>query len=893
MVLDYLCEHSSGTSITKSNRLDTARKQDVSILQSLNARLSVRAISVYHLVAGTVSSCVLSILQSRRPLPDMLFQAVNTLMSSARYAPPAMRPSESSFTGHLVTESGSEDASASNESDVRLVIDNLTLNRVSFHFAFVLFAPTQAGETWLCLVQLPGDGSVVITPSTTLHDVVQSVTIPFWIVLRVSHVEAGIVCVDSWILTDRDDREALTHSVKLHVEFALLHANQHLLMRRLLQTRKLPALLAHSRNSFSSAPLPEATRFPWGKPVSQWPNGSCGCRIIHHVVLEVHYRLDIGEALAQILSQSFLRPWKVENASDVFIIGSEPQSCVYAHVSKLEPRESPLPRSTSPTLSTNNSIIIRFHGVSESSCVDLQPFCSAISQKLQALCISNLLLIIQRNPSLRLSREDVDLLADPSSSLMESASIFTPVHSTPLFVMKSRLASLISRVFFRLRFLDRRPVATSSSTGSSAIAAAGASDTEDSFNFEDGVVFRFVRTGTEGGRGSDAWRGKAMSRGVGGEAMSLALCRFSCTIPRAHPSIAEGVDSHITNIGGKVVQNLLDSDYFCQHEGQGLLLECKIWSYGSVASSIIISKVSSLVSTAALESSCICSVASLVADTPTQMSLINRANHIKRVHAASVHASSQLSLFKTTSTLFKFRVQKFAAASAFSLISGISSRECSMSYKVLLELDGDTDSVISVDTDEALFSAVQVASEFNEEEAKRPIDSGERLQWSFIALFAKVCPTGSGDIVQYITLEMTAASVVASMYTVDGVSANAFGHLSGTIDRVLDWVFLRNALLLTVADQNAALPVCGPAKDFFATSITTLGADGVLCGDGGSYPETRSEVTSPSGTDNDAVVALQLDETQVSRQALAFQLLLIRCSWQLLQLIDGSDVGAT
>jgi hypothetical protein len=123
LVLDYLCEHSSGSSSTKSNRLDTARKQDVSILQSLNARLSVRAMSVYHLVAGTVSSCVLSILQTRRPLPDMLFQAVNTLMSSARYAPPAMRPSESSFTGYLVAEKGAEDIpTTSHETDVQLVI---------------------------------------------------------------------------------------------------------------------------------------------------------------------------------------------------------------------------------------------------------------------------------------------------------------------------------------------------------------------------------------------------------------------------------------------------------------------------------------------------------------------------------------------------------------------------------------------------------------------------------------------------------------------------------------------------------------------------------------------------------------------------------------------------
>ena len=870
LVLDYLCEHSSGSSSTKSNRLDTARKQDVSILQSLNARLSVRAMSVYHLVAGTVSSCVLSILQTRRPLPDMLFQAVNTLMSSARYAPPAMRPSESSFTGYLVAEKGAEDIPTTlHETDVQLVIDNLTLNRVSFHFAFVLFAPSQAGVNWLCLVQLPRDSTVLITPTTTLQDVAQFVIIPFWIVLRVSHVEAGSICVDSWILTDRDDREALTHSVKLHVEFALLHANQHLLMQRLLLTRKLPSLIAQPRTSFSSAPLPEATRFPWGKPVSQWPNGSCGCRIIHHVILEVHYRLDIGEALAQILSQSFLRPWKVENASDVFVIGTEAASCVYAHVSKLEQRESSsLQRASSPTLSTNNSIIIRFHGVSESACVDLQPFCSAISQRLQALCVQNLLGIIQRNPSLRLSREDVDLLADPASPPTKSAFYYMPVHDKPLYVMKSRLAALVSRVFFRLRFLDRRPATT---TGSGSItgntATPRVSDSDDSFDFEDGAVFRFVRVGGEGGRNNDGWRGKAMSRGVGGEAMSLALCRFSCMFVSDAPSIEEGRLCQLTNFSTASGDcfRFLDTDYFCQNKG-GLLLECKMWIIGSMSSSVITTKVSSLVSIAALESSCVCSVAALAIESVPPMSLAKRAVHIQLVNSASAHASSQLSSFKTVKFLWKLPLPSFAVVTAFSLICGFVAPHYTSSSRLLLEREGSSDTISDVDTSEALFSKFKAGDEFSREEARWVCASGDGLQRRFIALFSKGSGTGSFDS-QYCTIEVTAVSVTASFYTVDGVSGSTLGDISSNIDRVLEWSFLRNTLLSTVLNQKAALPICEPIREFFTISVTALGIDGIVAGDGGAISEARADVAFFSEADSDAtgdLVPLPLDELQAS-----------------------------
>lgn len=827
----------------------------------------------------------------------MLFQAVNTLMSSARYAPPAMRPSESSFTGHLVADSGTDDvASASEGSDVQLVINNLTLNRVSFHFAFVLFAPSQSGVTWLCLVQLPGDASVVITPSTTLQDVAQSVIIPFWIVLRVSHVEAGSICVDSWILTDRDDREALAHSVKLHVEFALLHANQYLLMKRLLQTRKLPTLLAQSRSSFSSAPLPEATRFPWGKPVSQWPSGSCGCRIIHHVVLEVHYRLDIGEALAQILSQSFLRPWKVENASDVFVIGCEPQSCVYAHVSKLEPREAPLQRSASPTLSTNNSIIIRFHGVSESSCVDLQPFCCAISQKLQALCVSNLLLIFQRNPSLRLSREDVDLLADPASPPMEAASMFTPVHGRPLHVMRSCLAALVSRVFFRLRFLDRRPVAATSSAGASALTASSASDAEDLFDFEDGVVFRYVRVSGDGGRSSDAWRGKAMSRGLGGEAMSLALCRFSCTFTQDYPStLADDNGScHITNIGTTASgRSVFDPEYFCQHKG-GLFLQCKIWIYGSMASSVVVSKVSSLTSIAAMESSCVCSVSALAADSKHHMSPLDRANHIQRVHAASAHASAHLSLFKTVKFLFNHPLQFVTAGSAFSLICGILALQYSMSCKILLEREDDAVEATAVDTSDTLSSAFKTGNELNGEESQHSGDSSDTLQWRFVALLSKAGGTDCTEIIQYCTLEVTAVSVVACLYAADGSLSNTLGDVCSNIDRILEWTFLRIALLSTIANQTAACPIAQPATEFYTVVVAAVGPDGVACGEAAAQSEARADAAIILAADNEPpsdTASLQLDEMQVGAEN-AIQPFLTYGTHQLLRLVDGSDMGA-
>ncbi len=820
---------------------------------------------MYHLVAGTVSSCVLSILQSRRPLPDMLCQAVNTLMSSARYAPPAMRPCESSFTGHLVADGNTEDvANVSNATDAQLVIDNLTLNRVSFHFAFVLFAPCQSGVTWLCLVQLPGDASVAITPATLLQDVAQSVTIPFWIVLRVSHGEASSICVDSWILTDRDDRDELTHSVKLHVEFALLHANQRLLMRRLLLTRKLPVLLAQSRNSFSSTPLSEATRFPWGKPVSQWPHGSCGCRIIHHVILEVHYRLDIGEALAQILSQAFLRPWKVENASDVFIIGTEPESCVYAHVSKLEPRESSLQRSSSPILSTNNSIIIRFHGISESSCVDLQPFCSAISQKLQALCIQNLLGIIQRNPSLRLSREDVDLLADPASAPTKAALFYTPVHGSTLHAMKSRLAALVSRVFFRLRFLDRRPATNTGSVVAPGTATLRASDMEDSFDFEDGAVFRFVRVGGEGGRNSDAWRGKAVSRGVGGDALSLALCRFSCTFCQDSPSTIEG-GAQMTNFGSKAIEDalhFLDTDTFCQHKG-GLLLECKMWIIGNMPSTLIVSKVSSLVYLAALESSCICSVAALAAPSDPPMSLMNKANHIRRVHSASTHASSQLSSFKTIHFLWKLPLPFFSLVSAFSMISGFVALQYNISNKILVERDGDSESVFAIDSNEVLPKRFDAGDEIVAEAAQKASSESDGLQRRMIALLSKPSGTGSFDATQYCTLEVTAVSLVASFYAVDGVANHAYGDIAAYIDRVLEWTFLRNTLLSTILSQRAALPICEPVKEFFTVSVTALGVDGI---ERGPPSDARSDVVISSGIDNDDpndLFPLPLDEMQV------------------------------
>ncbi len=864
LVLDYLCEHSSGSSNTKLNRLDTARKQDVSILQSLNARLSVRAISVYHLVAGTVSSCVLSILQSHRPLPDMLFQAVNTLMSSARYAPPAMRPSESSFTGYLVAGSGADDAASSCDGgvDVQLIIDNLTLNRVSFHFAFVLFAPTQSGVTWLCLVQLPRDASIVITPATTLQDVALSVVIPFWIVLRVTHVETSSICVDSWILTDREDRDALALSVQLHVEFALLHANQHLLLQRLLQTRKLPALLAQSRNSFSSAPLPEATRFTWGKPVSQWPGGSCGCRIIHHVILEVHYRLDIGEALASIISQSFLRPWKVENASDVFIIGTEPESCVYAHVSRLEPRESSLQRSSSPTLSTNNSIIIRFHGVSESACVDLQPFCSAIAQRLQALCVQNLLGIIQRNPSLRLSRDDVDLLSGPSSTPTETVTLFTPVFGKPMEIMRHRLAALISRVFFRLRFLERRPAVS----GSTPTRVA---DTEDVFDFEDGAVFRFVRVGGEGGR--DAWRGKAMSRGVGGEAMSVALCRFSCLYSQDSPSTEEGGVCQFTSISSAISDDALhfyDTNHFCERKG-GLRVECNMWITGGVpssASTAISAKVSSLVSAAALESSCVCSVIDLLVsdlDPPP----ISRANRVQYVLKASAHASTLLSSFKTVNFLWKLPLPSFAVACAFSLISGYVAPQYTTSSRICLEREGDTDNVFEIHTNDDLLSRFKACDDLCDEEAQWASACGDGLQRRLIALFSKVSASASSDCTHYCIIEVTAVSVSFSLYASDGVSNVALGDLSSYIDRVLEWTFLRNTLLSTILNQKAALPICEPVKEFFTISAIALGVDGVLFGEGAAGSDVRAESASFSGSDNDVqsdLSPLPLDEMQAS-----------------------------
>ena len=185
------------------------------------------------------------------------------------------------------------------------------------------------------------------------------------------------------------------------------------------------------------------------------------------------------------------------------------------------------------------------------------------------------------------SREDVDLLADPASPPTKAASFYTPVHGSTLFAMRNQLAALVSRVFFRLRFIDRRPATNSSSVSAPGTAALRASDTEDSFDFEDGAVFRFVRVGGEGGRNSDTWRGKAMSRGVGGDALSLVLFRFSCTFCQDSPSTHEG-GAQLTFLGpdaNKDVLHFLDTGTFCQHNG--LLLECKMWIIGSMPSTFI------------------------------------------------------------------------------------------------------------------------------------------------------------------------------------------------------------------------------------------------------------------------------------------------------------------
>jgi len=474
--------------------------------------------------------------------------------------------------------------------------------------------------------------------------------------------------------------------------------------------------------------------------------------------------------------------------------------------------------------------------------------------------------IIQRNPSLRLSREDVDLLADPASPPTKAASFYTPVHGSTLFAMRNRLAALVSRVFFRLRFIDRRPATNSSSVSAPGTAALRASDTEDSFDFEDGAVFRFVRVGGEGGRNSDAWRGKAMSRGVGGDALSLALCRFSCTFCQDSPSTHE-VGAQLTFLGpdaNKDALHFLDTDTFCQHNG-GLLLECKMWIIGSMPSTLIISKISSLVYLAALESSCLCSVAALTAPSDPPMSLMIKANHIQRVHSASMHASSQLSSFKTIQFQWKLPLPSFALVSAFTMISGFIALQYNVSNKILVERNGDSDSVFALDTHEAQLLRFGAGDEIITEAAQIASAAGGGLRRRMIALFSKPSGSGSFDAAQYCTLEVTAVSLIASFYAIDGIVNHGFGDIATHIDRVLEWTFLRNTLLSTVLCQKAALPICEPIKEFFTISITPLGVDGI---ERGAPSDARSDLILSSGSiDNDDssdLFPLPLDEMQVS-----------------------------
>jgi hypothetical protein len=262
---------------------------------------------------------------------------------------------------------------------------------------------------------------------------------------------------------------------------------------------------------------------------------------------------------------------------------------------------------------------------------------------------------------------------------------------------------------------------------------------------------------------------------------------------------------------------------------------------------------------------------------------------MKRVHAASVHASAQLSLFKTMKVFFKLPIQKFAAVSAFSLISGIIALQYDLSSRILLECDGDSESVVPVDTDEALFSAAHAANEFNEEDARRPIDSSLQLRWRLLALFAKADPA---DVAQYCTLEVTAVSLIFTLYAVEGVSANVIGDISSAIDHILNWTFLRHALFMTAVNCNAPVSTIEPETDFFTMSMTALGADGVSCGEVASHNEARSDATIPTGSDEVTAAALQLDEVQVSSEVSLFPLYSFNVLHQLQRLVDGSDVGA-
>lgn len=208
-----------------------------------------------------------------------------------------------------------------------------------------------------------------------------------------------------------------------------IRINQLILLEKLHENKICNPLLEIPSNEDENSPSSENIESSDSTVLNRLRNmfspGQFACPVVHTMILPLHQRVPSSQAMVRC--STVLHPFYVLNRKNLFEYREESGKVFYLKLSeKIDPENTLLPPST--TINPDaKSLIISVHGVDRPGTEITEHLFHILESKLALFTLTIISTLLDRNPSMKLTFEDIQYIRGSSLSPVKTTSFKIPV----------------------------------------------------------------------------------------------------------------------------------------------------------------------------------------------------------------------------------------------------------------------------------------------------------------------------------------------------------------------------------------------------------------------------------------------------------------------------------
>eukprot|EP01119_Soliformovum_irregulare_P020798 TRINITY_DN6793_c0_g1_i6.p1 TRINITY_DN6793_c0_g1~~TRINITY_DN6793_c0_g1_i6.p1 ORF type:complete len:2686 (-),score=759.04 TRINITY_DN6793_c0_g1_i6:41-6997(-) len=263
----------------------------------------------------------------------------------------------------------------------------------------------------------PSDADPVVARGESVRDpslLYNPINLPFWLIITYHQGEGTSlgemvkVYFYSTIFSGKMDKSRIFANVRAGIRKVCERVNQLLLLNHMHETKLCSPLLVAGEDPKEDLLLGSESKRSYRH--SSFAQEQFACRVVYSIVLPIHSRVPVSRATGALIG-SALHPLAVTNRTHLFVLREKDGKVFYMKLISTAEKKG---KKDNQEGSKDETITLDVYGVDYPGPDITQQLYQLLESKLAFITLSVISTLLERNPMLKLTQEDVEFIRGPS-----------------------------------------------------------------------------------------------------------------------------------------------------------------------------------------------------------------------------------------------------------------------------------------------------------------------------------------------------------------------------------------------------------------------------------------------------------------------------------------------